>query len=172
MALANETEAGARLSAQMVKVAVSTEHITARQLYGALFTYRPTHKLWIRGNHRPIVTEGDEGIWRRILLILFGLDVPAGERDGGLEARLLTEAPGILRWLVEGFMKWKRDGVKVAKRVADASLAYRNESDLLMQWVGEHCEVGPAFSVPQKFAYGIYRQWCNEQGLPSSTPAA
>ena len=164
-ALANEIEAGSKLSAQTIKVAVSSEHITARHLYGSPFTFAPTHKLLIRGNHRPIVTDDDEGIWRRILLVPFDLDVPASHRDPALEARLLTEAPGILRWMVDGFAEWQRVGLLPAKRVLDASLAYRKESDLLTQWVTEHCETGTAFNVAQQIAYGNYRFWCHEQGL-------
>lgn len=171
-ALANEVEAGSRLSAQMVKVAVSTEHITARPLYGAPFTFQPTHKLLIRGNHRPIITDEDEGIWRRILLVPFDLDVAAADRDPGLEARLVTEAPGILRWLVEGFAKWRLDGLKPCKRMTDASLAYRKESDLLMVWVAEQCDVGPGLSVDQRTAYAHYRHWRNEQGLGQHSKAS
>lgn len=165
VALANETESGSKLSAQMVKVAVSTEHITARALYGAPFTFAPTHKLLIRGNHKPIVTDDDEGIWRRIVLVPFELDLSPEGRDPGLEARLLTEAPGILRWMVEGFMKWQSDGLKLSKRMTDASRAYRKESDLLMQWVTDNCDAGPTLSVPQRTAYDNYRFWCNGQGL-------
>ena len=171
-ALANEIEAGSKLSAQTVKVAVSTEHITARHLYGAPFTFKPTHKLLIRGNHRPIVTDEDEGIWRRILLVPFDLDVAAADRDAGLEARLLAEAPGILRWMVEGFMKWKRDGLRPSKRMLDASLAYRKESDLLMQWVTDNCDTGSMYEMPQQAAYGRYRAWCHDQGLRQFSKAS
>ena len=172
MALANEIEAGSRLSAQTVKVAVSTEHITARALYGSPFTFKPTHKLLIRGNHRPIVTDDDEGIWRRILLVPFDLNVAPQDRDPGLEARLIAEAPGILRWMVEGFVKWRQSGLKVAKRVTDASLAYRRESDLLEQWLSERCERGSAYTAQQRHAYGSYRRWCDEQGLRCFTKAS
>jgi putative DNA primase/helicase len=171
-ALANEIESGSKLSAQTVKVAVSTEHITARALYGAPFTFAPTHKLLIRGNHRPIVTDDDDGIWRRILLVPFDLNVPDHARDPGLEARLLTEAPGILRWMVDGFAQWQRAGLNPPKRVSDASLAYRRESDLLTQWVNEHCDVGPAFTVEQRTAYGNYRMWCHDQGLRQFSKAS
>ncbi len=165
MAFANEIEAGSRLSGATVKNAVSTEDMTVRPLYCSPFTFKPTHKLLIRGNHRPIVTDDDEGIWRRILLIPFDLNVAPQDRDPGLEARLIAEAPGILRWMVEGFVKWRQSGLKVAKRVTDASLAYRRESDLLEQWLSERCERGSAHTTQQRHAYGSYRRWCDEQGL-------
>lgn len=169
MALANETEAGSKLSAQTVKMAVSTEHITARPLYGAPFTFAPTHKLLIRGNHRPRITDTDAGIWRRILLVPFKLNVAPVDRDPGLEARLLTEAPGILRWMVEGFMKWQRDGLMVPEAVEDASLAYRNESDVLLQWTIDECDVGPGLRTHQGDAFASYRNWCAHQGLQPFT---
>ena len=92
MLLANEVEAGSKLSAQTLKVAVSTEHMAARALYGNPFWFPPTHKLFVRGNHRPIITDDDEGIWRRLDLIPFDLNLSPEDRDPTLEARLLAEA--------------------------------------------------------------------------------
>lgn len=162
---ANETEAGSKLSAQTLKNVVSTEHMAARANYGNPFSFKPTHKLIIRGNHRPIITDDDEGIWRRIDLIPFDLKLTPEQRDTGLEARLLAEAPGILRWMVEGFARWRRDGLRPPKRIRDASLAYRQESDVLGQWIDECCEVGHGFDVGQRVAYAVFRNWCHEQGL-------
>lgn len=171
--MANEVEAGSTMSGQTVKVAVSTEAITARRLYGAPFTFKPTHKLFLRGNHRPIINDNDEGIWRRIALIMFDLNLMPEQRDQGLEARLLGEAPGILAWMVRGFAKWRRDGLRPARRVHAASLAYRNESDLLAQWVTDCCDVGRddagMFTEVQQMAYANYRIWCHEQGLRQYT---
>ena len=167
--LANEVEAGASMSGQTVKVAVSTEPITARHLYGAPFTFKPTHKLFIRGNHRPRINDNDEGIWRRIHLIPFDLNLPIERRDQMLEGRLLKETPGILSWMVRGYQKWLRDGLRPARRVLEASLAYRRESDLLTQWIEDCCDVGQdstgTFSALQLSAYANYRLWCHEQGL-------
>lgn len=165
LVLANEVEAGAMLSAQMVKVAVSTEAITARALYGAPFTFAPTHKLWVRGNHKPIIRDNDEGIWRRIDLIPFDRNFTADERDGGLEEQLMAEASGILAWMVRGFAKWRSDGLRPARCVTDASNAYRADSDLLGQWVNDCCVVDPVGRAAQHQAYSSYRLWCIDQGV-------
>ena len=169
LVLANEVEAGATMSGQTVKVSVSTEAITARPLYGNPFTFKPTHKLFIRGNHKPIINDNDEGIWRRIKLVPFDLNLSPEQRDTHLEKRLLSEAPGILAWMVRGYQNWMRDGLRPARRVHAASLAYRQESDLLAQWVTDCCDVGRddagLFSVIQRGAYQNYRMWCHDQGL-------
>lgn len=163
--MANEVEAGSRLSAHMLKVATSTEHIAARPLYGHPMSFKPTHKMIIRGNHRPIIVDDDEGIWRRIDLVPFDLKLKPDQRDGGLEARLMREAPGILAWMVRGFALWREHGLKQCRRVREASLAYRKDSDLLGQWMDDACDVGQGFEVPQRHAYGQFRMWCQDQGL-------
>lgn len=166
---ANEVEAGSNVSGQTLKTTTSTEPITARGLHSAPFTFKPTHKLFVRGNHKPIINDNDEGIWRRIDLIPFDLNLPPERRDQGLETKLLAELPGIMSWMVRGYAKWKQDGLRPARRVRDASLAYRRESDLLAQWVEDNCEVGQdatgSFSAIQARAYVNYRFWCQEQGL-------
>ena len=71
--------------------------------------------------------------------------------------------------MVRGFAKWKREGLRPARKVRDASLLYRQESDLLAQWVVDNCEVGHdtkgMFSAIQARAYANYRGWCHDQGL-------
>ena len=165
MLSANEVEAGAKLSAQTLKAVVSTEHLAARPLYGAPFSFKPVAKMFVRGNHRPIITDDDEGIWRRIDLIPFDLKLAPDQRDTGLEARLLAEAPGILRLMVEGFARWRLYGLMPPKRIRDASLAYRKESDVLGQWIDECCDTGHGFDVPQRVAYSGHQDWSRDQGL-------
>jgi putative DNA primase/helicase len=162
---ANEVEAGARLSAQTVKVATSTDAISARHLYGRQFTFTPTHTLWIRGNHKPIITDNDEGIWRRVVLIPFDRHFSADEKDVGIEEKIMQEAPGVLAWMVRGCLAYHRQGLRRARRVAAASQAYRAESDLVGQWIDERAVRAPVGAWPQNEAYIDYRNWCSEQGL-------
>jgi putative DNA primase/helicase len=163
--LANETEAGARLSAQMLKVTVSTEHIAARPLYGSLFSFAPTHKVVMRGNHLPIIQECDEGTWRRIDLVPFDLKLTSAQCDPYLERKLLTEAPGILRWLIEGQLKWQSHGLTPAVRVRNASNAYRKNSDVIANWLADECLIFPSAEVEKAAAYRRYRNWAADEGL-------
>ena len=77
----------------------------------------------------------------------------------------MREAPGILAWMVRGFAHWREHGLKQCRRVREASLAYRKDSDLLGQWMDDACDVGQGFEVPQRHAYGQFRGWCQDQGL-------
>lgn len=163
--LLNETEGGSRLSGMTLKIVASTEHISARPLYGAPFSFAPTHKVFMRGNHLPNITETDEGTWRRIDLIPFDLKLSAEECDPDLESKLRAEAPGILRWMVEGFAKWRRFGLKPPARVQNASVGYRNSSDVIGQWIDEQCETGPTCTAVKADAYARFRMWAHDEGL-------
>lgn len=166
MAQANEVEAGARLSAQAVKQVASSDAIAARHLHGKKFTFTPSHTVWVRGNHRPLVTDTDDGIWRRIRLVPFDARFGPDEKDVNLEEKLMTEAPGILAWMVRGHLAYKRRGLTPAKRVATASEAYRKDSDLVAQWVSERTKQATrGIGWVQSEAYQDYREWCGEQGL-------
>jgi putative DNA primase/helicase len=165
MAQANEVEAGSRLSAQAVKVAASSDAIAARHLNKPAFEFVPTHTLWVRGNHKPVITDTDDGIWRRIRLVPFDRKFGPDEKDVQLEEKLMREAPGILAWMVQGHMEYLRRGLRPAKRVSDASIDYRNESDLVAQWITERGDRVPAGQWAQSEAYRDYQEWCAAQGL-------
>ena len=165
LALANEVESGAKLSAQTVKVACSTEPIAARHIYGNVFSYLPTHKLVVRGNHKPIITDDDDGIWRRIHLLPFDRRFGPDEKDMQLEARLMSEGSAILYWMVQGSIQYFKRGLVRTGRIAHAAATYRKESDLMGQWISEEVETAPQFDCVQGGAYANYRIWCVNQGL-------
>lgn len=165
LALANEIPSSSRLSSKALKDAGSTEAITARMLHGNPFTFVPTHKLLVRGNHRPNVYETDEGTWRRIELIPFDFKLKAEDRDLMLEEKLMKEAPAILAWMVAGYREYMRRRLTPARRVAAASLEYRADSDLLGKWIAEECDAGSDYCIRQENAYTSYRLWCHDQGL-------
>lgn len=172
MALANETEAGSRFSGQSIKTLASTEAIAARPLYGKPFSFPPTHKLFIRGNHKPIITDTDDGVWRRLLILTFNRQFAPHERDVQLEEKLMREAPGILAWMVAGAVEYYRHGLMVPECVLSASREYRNESDLIGQWLAESAEIGGRFECVQSEAFADYAAWCKSQEFrPMSRPA-
>jgi putative DNA primase/helicase len=144
---------------------VSTEAIAARHLYGKSFVFKPTHKTWVRANHKPIVADTDDGIWRRLSLVPFERNFAPHERDLNLEAKLMAEAPGILAWMVRGYAEYMRRGLVPCSRVAAASSAYRKESDLLGQWIEDEADTAAGHEVPQGIAYATYQSWCHGQGL-------
>jgi putative DNA primase/helicase len=123
LAMINETSQGARFDEAKLKDLTGGDTLSARFLHQEFFDFRPTHKLVIRGNHKPAIHGTDEGIWRRLRLVPFTVQIPTEEQDRDLLVKLRAELPGILRWAVEGCLDWQRNGLKPPSR---SSMRWRN----------------------------------------------
>lgn len=164
LVLANETKTEHCLDDARMKELVSTEAIAARFLHQEFFQFKPTHKIWMRGNHKPRVADSSDGAWRRIRLVPFEVQVSADLADPLLEEKLLLERDGILQWMIQGCKLWQEERLRPSARIHLASNDYRTESDILGNWLAEECTCGPARKVGQKTAWNNYRSWCGQNG--------
>ena len=166
--LANETKENQKLDDQKLKALVSTEMITARFLYGEHFEFKPQFKIWLRGNHKPIITDSSEGAWRRIRLVPFENQIPLDKRDYGLEKKILSEKEGILNWMIEGCLLWQKQKLtKLPQRIDSASQGYREESDVLAEFIEEQCLVDGRHSAEHYQLFAHWEIWCEKNGLQS-----
>jgi putative DNA primase/helicase len=162
----NEMQAGDRLDEQVVKMLAGREPISARFLHQEFFEFTPSFTPWLRTNHKPIVTGLDDGIWRRLVLLPFSRKFTDDEKDPELEQKLLVEQDAILMWMVEGAKLYLKEGlIKLSPRMRFELGTYRNESDLLGEFLSDQCtpdQTGKAF---QTNVYTSYRNWCDVNGV-------
>lgn len=71
-----ETEEGRRWAEARIKALTGGDPITARFMRQDFFTFTPTFKLFIAGNHKPALRAVDEAIRRRFHLIPFEVAIP------------------------------------------------------------------------------------------------
>lgn len=162
---ANETEEGRRLAESRVKDMTGGDTLTGRVPYGkADITFQPTHKLIIVGNHRPEITDNSLGMWRRVLLVPFDVTITEADRDPRMLEKLKTEGAGILNWALAGLRQWQRHGLRVPKRIDAATAAYRDEMDIIGEWIAEHCDTGAGCTVNKADAYKAYKIWALDNG--------
>ncbi|MCH5463531.1 phage/plasmid primase, P4 family, partial [Secundilactobacillus sp. HBUAS58055] len=121
----SEPNDGLRLDEGLVKQLTGGDTVTARFLYGKEFEFKPEFKLWLATNHKPIIRGTDDGIWRRLMLIPFDVKIPDNRVDKDLKYKLQREEVGILNWMVEGALKWQREGLIPPQIVQQASKDYR-----------------------------------------------
>ncbi len=159
-----ETEEGRRLAEVRVKELTGSDTISARFMRAEWFDFRPVAKLWISTNHRPTVRGTDEAIWRRICLIPFTVTIPEAERDRTLAERLRGELPGILAWAVEGCRAWLSVGLKPPAAVLAATSEYRQEQDVLGQFLDDACVADSGCWSPAGDLFKAYREWAEEAG--------
>ena len=164
MAAMNETTQGSRFDEAKLKDLTGGDTLTARFLHREFFDFEPTHKLLIRGNHKPAISGTDEGIWRRLRLVPFVVQIPPEEQDRQLIEKLSNELPGILNWAVQGCLEWQRDGLRPPRCVIAAVEQYRTESDTLGRFIADNCEVHKLAQVKSSAFYERYQQFAERSG--------
>lgn len=159
-----EAEDGQRLAESRIKQMTGGDTMTARYLYGEYFQFRPTFKLWLATNHKPDIRGTDLAIWRRIRLVPFTVTIPEAKQDKSLQQQLRAELPGILTWAVQGCNEWRHLGLPAPTLVKSATDAYREEQDVLGQWLSDTCLNGPQLQAGATDLYNSYKQWAEQHG--------
>lgn len=161
----SEPDEGAKLREARVKELTGDEHITARRMREDYWSFHRTHKFWLSTNHLPQINGTDEGIWRRIKLIPFRVDLRRVTEPIPDYHKLLVheEGPGILNWLLEGFKDWRVNGFIEPKSVIDETKLYRGSSDELGRFISDCCEVSPELVASSSELFEAYRNWGGQQ---------
>lgn len=139
----SEPEEGERLQEGLVKALTGGEPMMVRALYTDMIVFQPIFKLTISGNHLPDIRGGDDGIWRRLMLVQFPVQIPEHKRipKKELDEILWAERSGILNWLVDGLLDYLSGGLQEPHDVMAATEGYRKESDPIGTFLGDATEV-------------------------------
>jgi len=80
----------------------------------------------------------DDGIWRRVLLIPFDVQIAPDERDPRLAEHIIRdESAGVLNWMLEGLADYHEVGLDTPDVVRVATARYRTDSDTVAAFLAE-----------------------------------
>lgn len=156
-----ETEDGRSFSEVMLKQLTGGDKVSVRFLFQEFFELQPEFKIWITGNHKPIIKGTDYAIWRRIRLIPFNVTIQEKERDNFLSDKLKMEKEGILAWAIEGCRKWLRDGLYAPDIVKCATEEYKQDMDIVGDFIKECCQISDGVQTPASKLYNTFISWGN-----------
>jgi len=157
--VATEFPQGKAIAESLIKSLTGRDELTVRELFGKWFQYKPQFKIWLGTNHKPVVRDNSVGFWRRVKLIPFEVQIPVNERIRNFEDYLLEEASGILNWMLEGYREWKNEGLGDTEKIREATAEYRDENDVLRDFLEERCIEDPNASISKKELYQAYVDW-------------
>ena len=162
-----ETNAGDKINEARIKNMTGGGKFRARKLYGKPFEISPTHTAFVHTNHEPRISGTDNGIWRRMVLIPWDVTIPENERDTELDNKLAREHEGILKWIIDGAMDWKRHGFSPPPNVRAAGEEYRQSQDHVGRFLNEKWEqiIRSDGSVDNPKLRIHYVQWCEDEGI-------
>lgn len=171
----NETSEGGILDSEVVKSITSGDLRADRPHAKANVQYRVTGKIHLVTNHLPHITP-DPAMRRRLTVIPWTqsfVDNP----DPNLEAKLMSELPGILAWLVQGAIRWyaeftasSRTGLTEPGLVARELDAFFDEEDEVGSWIKESTlevdeDADPRTWATSRDLYQDYTRWRFEQSF-------
>jgi P4 family phage/plasmid primase-like protien len=158
----SETKQGNTLDESFIKVITGGDTLTARNLYSEAFDFKPQAKIWLRTNYPLTIRGTDNGIWRRIVQVPFAKIVSKPDRD--LPNKLRSEAEGIFAWAVRGWMDYQQNGdLYIAPSIERAKEQYKEEQDVIGQFIKEECEIGKEFVVTKATLYQAYASWAKQR---------
>lgn len=161
-----EVDQGKRLAEALIKDLTGGDRKKARFMRGDFFEFPQTFDIVLILNHRPIIVGSDTGIWRRVRLVPFTVQIPEAERrpQDELVEQLLGEGPAILNWLLDGLQDYQSDRMWAPQAVVAATMAYRGEMDQAGGFLTDCCETGRTYAVPAATLYEAYADWCRGAG--------
>ena len=167
----SEPDKGLRLNSALVKAMTGGDTLTARFLHQNSFEFRPEYKLFINTNYLPRVNDDTVFASGRVKLIPFERHFPENEQDKGLKAffKQPENKSGILNWLLTGLRLFKAEGLKQPQSVRDATAQYREDSDIIGQFINECLSEAQNINTPLKNIHARYERWCNDYGIKPLT---
>jgi putative DNA primase/helicase len=158
-----ETGQGRSLDESAVKNLTGGTMRKARKMNCDFFSFKPTDTIWLATNHLPVIRNTDQGIWRRVKLIPFTVEIPPARQDPDLKDKLVKEeGPAILNWLVQGCLAYLQDGLGEVKAVNDATAGYRADMDLIGQFISERCKLDANARAEASDLYAEYTVWAGQ----------
>lgn len=154
---ASETEEGRAWAEARIKSMTGGDRIKARFVHKDNFEYQPQFKIIIVGNHRPTLHNVDDAMRRRLNVVPF-VRKPTNP-DPLLGEKLMAEAPGILRWMIEGCLDWQQNGLIRPAAVTAETADYFSEQDLFRQWLDDECDAEPGNNYKSETAASLFNSW-------------
>jgi putative DNA primase/helicase len=168
----SESDENERLSEGTVKKLTGQDTVEVRDLFKGIFEFAPQFKLVIYLNQKPKIMGTDDGIWRRIRLIEWPVQIPEAEKDPELPEKLRREADGILAWALLGFAEWREIRLAAPASVRDATEGFRIERDPLIRFVEDCLVADPGKTMAASTLYALYKLWCESEELEPLTPTS
>ncbi|MCC8044021.1 MAG: phage/plasmid primase, P4 family [Clostridiales bacterium] len=168
LVIASEPQKRMLFDSALVKALTGRDRITARHLYENEFSFIPKFKLILNTNYLPTITDPTIFKSGRIKVLSFNRHFAESEQDLTLKEKLRSEASGILNWMIEGYYKYKTDGLKPPESVTRDTEEYQHDSDKLQKFIDE-CLIESKGNCKAGDAYKTYAEWCrsNGQGIES-----
>lgn len=164
-----ELPRGEPLKEYLIKQFTGGSRLVARFLNREWFEFDPTFTAVMAGNDMPTISGMDHGIWRRLLIVPWRVEIPEAERMpfGELLAVFDQERAGILNWLVQGALLWLGEGLAahIPPQIRDFTDKHREDRDVLGNFLAAYVVRDPNGRVQAKVLGDAFFAYCEANGI-------
>ena len=186
LAVMQEPDVNETLNIGQMKEITGNDKITARGLYKEPFEFTPQFKLVCMCNDLPNIPSNDDGTWRRLEVVDFIARFVDDEKDIDEEKNRHLKDKSIKNkipmWVIPFYailLPYWRDydanGINIPDEVKSKTNEYRNNNDLVGQWIDQNCEEsdnivstdGITEQAPTEFdtLYDDFKEWVEEEEI-------
>ena len=180
-----EPDVSETLNVGMMKELTGNDTIQARGLYKEPIEFTPQFKLLLMCNDLPIIPGNDDGTWRRLEVVPFesrfvdGSEVDESKHRYKIDRELKKKLPcwkiPFIMKLLQEWREYDKHSIHVPDEVRTKTRAYRNDNDLVGQWIDQCCELAPNIvgqNGVNEFApldyedlWMEFKEWCEDQEI-------
>lgn len=164
LVVASETGSGKAMAIEIMKQLTGGDKIKGRFMRQDFFEFTATHKIYLLTNHKPVIRDLEYAVWRRVKLIPFTVTISGKRIDKELGAKLAAEKSGILNWALAGCLEWQANGLQDPPEVQAATRTYREESDVLADFIADCCYLQTSAKTSVATMYRTYEAWARQSG--------
>jgi len=153
----------------LMKELTGNDKIQARALYGAPIEFYPQFKTLLACNKLPEIPSTDGGTWRRIRVVPFEMrftdtvvEPNDRKKDPDLRRKMETWNQAFISILVEYNKRFKQEGNAEPLKVKEHTLMYQQNSDLILEYINDNLEDGPAYKILASELYDNFKFWCTD----------
>jgi len=186
LAVMQEPDVNETMNIGQMKEMTGNDKISARGLYKEPFEFTPQFKLVCMCNDLPNIPSNDDGTWRRLEVIEFVArfvdemkDVDESLhrhlKDKSIKGKIPMWVIPFYALLLPEWRKYDEEGITIPKEVKAKTSEYRNNNDLVGQWIEGHCKEkgneegadGVTEIAPTAFdsLYENFVSWCDEEEI-------
>lgn len=168
-----ELPKGVPLRESLVKTLTGGEAIPVRNLFKGMFEFVPVAKPQGSGNGYPTMDGSDYGMMRRLSVVFWPVTVAEDARRDFNEMvdEFMTEAPGILNWLIDGALVYFDQGLREPDKVKAATADLKSEMDPVGRFKEACIRTREGARIQAREMFIAYENWCNANSVKPFTEA-
>jgi putative DNA primase/helicase len=120
-------------------------------------------------NELPRFSDNADALASRLLILPFRNSF-LGREDRQREAKLRTEASGILNWALAGLRRLRKQSrFTIPKASEDALVEFERHTSPVKAFIGDRCELGANYTVARDTLWTAWREWADSCGQKQGT---